>query len=162
MNISNKLIKLLLERKLNISTIESCTGGYIINEITNQKDSSKITNGGIVAYSNSQKINIGINKNVIDTYGVYSYECSSEMAKICKKIFSSQIGIGVTGFFSEFNKNNDIIKNGKVHVCIYYNNNQFYDLIDIPSNIRNKSEQKEYICEKTLNYIYNILIKINN
>lgn len=72
MNISSKLIKLLLEKKLNISTIESCTGGYIINEITNQKDSSKITNGGIVAYSNSQKIDIGINKNIIDTHGVYS------------------------------------------------------------------------------------------
>lgn len=158
MNISNKLIKLLIEKKLNISTVESCTGGYIINEITNQKDSSRITNGGIVAYSNNQKINIGIDKNVINKYGVYSYECSSEMAKVCKKIFSSQIGIGITGFFSEVN-NNNIIKKGKVHVCIYYNSNEFYNLIDIPNEIKSKSEQKKYICEKTLNYIYDILIK---
>lgn len=159
MCISNKLINLLIVKKLNISTIESCTGGYIINEITNQKDSSKITNGGIVAYSNNQKINIGIDKSIIDKYGVYSYECSTEMAKVCKNIFSSEIGIGVTGFFSEINNDNNVIKNGKVHVCIYYNNNEFYDLINIPDIIKTKSDQKKYICEKTLNYVYDILIK---
>lgn len=159
MFISNKLINLLIEKKLNISTIESCTGGYIINEITNQKDSSKITNGGIIAYSNNQKINIGIDKSIIDKYGVYSYECSSEMAKVCQKIFSSEIGIGVTGFLSEINDDYNIIKNGKIHVCISYNDNEFYDLINIPDTIKTKSEQKKYICEKTLNYVYDILIK---
>ena len=65
MEISKKLIKLLIEKKLNISTVESCTGGFIINEITTQKDSSKITNGGIVTYSNNQKINIGIDKSIL-------------------------------------------------------------------------------------------------
>lgn len=160
MEISKKLIKLLIEKKLNISTVESCTGGFIINEITTQKDSSKITNGGIVTYSNNQKINIGIDKSIIDKYGVYSYECSSKMAEVSKKIFSSEIGIGVTGFFSEFDNNNNIIKNGKVHVCMYCNNKEYYDLINIPEAIKTKNEQKKYICEKTLDYVYNILNQI--
>lgn len=160
MDVGNKLINLLIEKNLNISTIESCTGGYIINEITNQKNSSKITNGGIVAYSNNQKIDIGIDKNVIDKYGVYSYECSSEMAKVCQKIFSSEIGIGITGFFSEFDNKNNLINNGKVHVCIFYNDNEFYDLINIPNMIKTKSGQKKYICDKALEYVYNILTNI--
>ena len=72
--------KLILLNK-TVSTMESCTGGYIANSITNVEGSSNIFKFGAVTYSNEYKIKMGVSAYVIDKYSVYSIETSNEMSK---------------------------------------------------------------------------------
>ena len=60
------LVKYLIENNKKISTMESCTGGYIANSITNVEGSSNIFKFGAVTYSNEYKIKMGVNKEVIN------------------------------------------------------------------------------------------------
>ena len=68
--IKTETVKKLIERKITITTMESCTGGALISAITDVEGASQITEGGFVTYSNEQKIKVGVSKEIIDTYGV--------------------------------------------------------------------------------------------
>ena len=96
--LSQKLVKLLSKRNLRISFAESCTGGLIGHRVTEVPGSSKIFNGGTVVYSNEAKVKIlGVNKECIDEYGAVSMETAKEMAEKVRLMFSSDIGLSVTG-----------------------------------------------------------------
>jgi nicotinamide-nucleotide amidase len=53
--IENILAEMLTERKLTISTAESCTGGELAKMITSVSGSSKYFLGGMVAYATEKK-----------------------------------------------------------------------------------------------------------
>ena len=92
------VVKLALERKISLSFAESCTGGLIGHRVTEVPGSSKIFNGGTVVYSNEAKVKIlGVNKECIDEYGAVSMETAKEMAEKVRLMFSSDIGLSVTG-----------------------------------------------------------------
>ena len=64
--ISQKIVRLLKKKKLNISFAESCTGGMLSSAITSVSGSSKVFNLGLITYSNQSKINLlKIPKNII-------------------------------------------------------------------------------------------------
>ena len=63
-----KVGELLKEKKLFLSTAESCTGGGIAVLITSIPGSSEYFNGGIVAYSNEIKMNASILASVLAQY----------------------------------------------------------------------------------------------
>ena len=88
-----EIIKILRQRHWYIGVMESCTGGAIANEITNVPGASEVFKVGKVTYSDEAKIEAGVNRKVIDRYGVFSPEVAEEMAR---KI-EGEIGIGVTG-----------------------------------------------------------------
>ena len=56
--ISQKVVKLLIKKKLTISFAESCTGGLLSSSITSISGSSKIFTLGLITYSNQSKIKI--------------------------------------------------------------------------------------------------------
>ena len=58
MKLEEKVGELLKEKKLLLSTAESCTGGGIAVLITSIPGSSEYFNGGIVAYSNEIKMSL--------------------------------------------------------------------------------------------------------
>jgi len=88
-----KIINNLRRRHWHIGVMESCTGGAIINSITNVPGASDVFGNGKVTYGNEAKIEAGVNRKVIDRYGVFSTEVAEEMAR---KI-GGEVGIGVTG-----------------------------------------------------------------
>lgn len=92
-----KLTQALIEKKFTISTMESATAGQIASLITDTEGSSAVLKGGFITYCNEAKIMQGVPAEVIDTYTVYSKETASAMAKACRKAYSADIGIGVTG-----------------------------------------------------------------
>ncbi len=96
-NIWEKIVKILIQNNLTISTMESCTGGGIANEITNISGASSILKESFVTYCNEAKIKQGVPKSTIEKYTVYSSETAIQMAKAVKKQANSDIGIGVTG-----------------------------------------------------------------
>ena len=63
-----KIVNKLIEKNKTISTMESCTGGGLANEITSIEGASSILKYSAVTYSNEFKIKMGVKKEVIDKY----------------------------------------------------------------------------------------------
>ena len=77
-----KILIKLINKKLSISTAESCTGGLLAYSFTKNRDSSKVFKGGYITYSNLSKINdLSVKKNTLNRYGAVSSEVSKEMLK---------------------------------------------------------------------------------
>lgn len=57
-NVVEKLIRL----GKTVSTMESCTGGYVASEITNVDGSGEVLKFSAVTYSNEFKIKMGVDK----------------------------------------------------------------------------------------------------
>lgn len=90
--------KLLTEKKLTLSTAESCTGGKIAQTLTAIPGSSKYFNGSIVSYQEEIKVSVlGVKRETIDKYSVVSAEVAREMALGAQKIMATDYAIGVTG-----------------------------------------------------------------
>lgn len=90
--------ELLTRQKKTIAVAESCTGGLVSNLITNSPGSSVYFLGGITAYNNQAKIDLlKVPEKIIQEEGAVSRACVVSMAQNVKKIFYSDIGIGLTG-----------------------------------------------------------------
>ena len=63
----DKIVKMLKEKNKYVSTMESCTGGGLVNAITNIPGASEILKFSAVTYSNEFKIKMGVPKETIDT-----------------------------------------------------------------------------------------------
>ncbi len=95
---SQKIVKLLSQKRLKISFAESCTGGLLSSSITSISGSSKIFTLGLVTYSNQAKINIlKIPKRIIIKHGAVSYETCLYMVKNLNKISKTNISVSITG-----------------------------------------------------------------
>ncbi|MCD6080327.1 MAG: hypothetical protein B6D53_00485 [Candidatus Omnitrophica bacterium 4484_49] len=96
--IEKRLAEILIQKGLTLSSAESCTGGLFAHGITNIPGSSKFFLGGVIAYSPKSKRKIlNIPRGVIEEYGTVSRECAQKMAENSRKLFSSDISIGITG-----------------------------------------------------------------
>lgn len=91
------IVNYLIENNLSIATMESCTGGLLSSKITDIPGASDILKFSAVTYSTEYKIKMGVNKEVVDKYSVYSEEVSKEMAYNIAKFANSDIGVGITG-----------------------------------------------------------------
>lgn len=113
-----KLTRLLIERGVRITTMESCTSGLIASLITDTEGSSAILKGAFVTYSNEAKVMQGVPAQVIEQYGVYSAQTAAAMAKACRTTFSANIGVGVTGSFGNVDPNNADSVPGEVYFAL--------------------------------------------
>ncbi|MET3037469.1 CinA family nicotinamide mononucleotide deamidase-related protein [Chryseobacterium sp. NRRL B-14859] len=92
------LAEMLTERKLTISTAESCTGGELAKMITSVSGSSKYFLGGIVAYATEKKVKIlNVSQKTVDQFTVVSEQVAREMAKGCQQLFDTHISLSTTG-----------------------------------------------------------------
>lgn len=145
-NLWNEIIEKLSEKKLTISTMESCTGGGIANEITNISGASMIFKEAYVTYSNDAKIKQGVAKEKIEKYTVYSPEVAKEMARAVKQNTKSAISIGVTGQLGRIDPNNPVDKLNTVWYAILNNKNEYMvQEVHVPDSKREK--QKEIVIE---------------
>ena len=93
-----KLIQLLIKKKLKISIAESCTGGMLSSAITSVSGSSKVFTMGLVTYSNQSKNRLlRVPKKIIKKYGAVSIQCCFSMVNNLSKITKSNIAISITG-----------------------------------------------------------------
>lgn len=124
------IVEFLRENDLTISTMESCTGGLLASSITDIKGASEVLKFSAVTYSNEYKIKMGVNKNTIDTYTVYSMEVAREMALKISEFSDSDIGIGITGRLEDVEESVDL--------AIYYKRcNEYFEIhIDIEHDNR--------------------------
>ena len=90
--------RLLAEKKLTISTAESCTGGKIAATLSAVPGASNYFKGSVVSYATQVKIDVlEIDENLIAKHGVVSAEVASEMVKSVQKLMNSDYAIATTG-----------------------------------------------------------------
>ena len=88
-----------MEKKLTITTAESCTGGMIASAIVDVPDASKVFNEAYVTYADdSKKKNLAVNGITIRQYGVVSEEVAKEMAVGAAKKAGADVAVSTTGF----------------------------------------------------------------
>ena len=87
-----------LEKKLTITTAESCTGGMIASSIVSVSGSSAIFKSSVVTYSNEMKSKIlNIPLTLINENGAVSKVIAYTMAYNVLDLMNSDISIAVTG-----------------------------------------------------------------
>ena len=140
----NIIVKQLIENNLTISTMESCTGGGIANEITNISGASAVLKECFVTYCNEAKVKHGVPGVLIEEFTVYSPEVAIAMAKATKEQTGSDIGIGVTGQLGRIDPANPVDKLNTVwYAIIDENNNVVVNELQVPDIER--KEQKAFI-----------------
>lgn len=153
----NEIVNKLIKLNRTISTMESCTGGYISNAITNIPGASDIFMFGAVTYSNEYKIKLGVDSNLIDKYSVYSKEVSNSMSKTISLYTNSDYGIGITGKLNRVDKNNLSGKDNVVYISIYDKiNNKFYNSI-VTVLYSDRCKNKEMVLNSVIELLEEIL-----
>lgn len=89
--------QLLQSRQQTLGVMESLTGGYLSNLITDVPGSSTHFIGGIVSYSSELKAQMGVPGDILATYGAVSEETARAMAHAARQQLHSDFAIGVTG-----------------------------------------------------------------
>lgn len=155
----DKIVKMLKEKNKYVSTMESCTGGGLVNAITNIPGASEILKFSAVTYSNEFKIKMGVPKETIDTYSVYSMETAIDMSKKISEFTNSNYGIGITGKLNRADINNLAGDDNMVYFSIYNKdtNTNYNDSIRVSKSSR--EENKDEVITKIINNFYEILKK---
>lgn len=151
------VVNLLIEKKMTIATMESCTGGFVASSITDIDGSSSVLKFSAVTYSNEYKIKMGVSKEVIDKYSVYSMNVAREMAKKISNFANSDIGVGITGKINRVDENNLFGDNNKIYYAIYDKNSDKYYEYELIAINDTRLNNKKYIMEnisKSLLEIY--------
>lgn len=89
--------QILSQRGLTLATMESCTGGYLVNSLTDVPDSASYFKGGVVATNNETKIVNGVAAEVIEEHGAVSQATATAMAQAIRKGLGADFGIGIAG-----------------------------------------------------------------
>ena len=139
-----EIIKILTLRKESISTMESATGGYIANAITNVEGASEVFSFGAVTYSNFYKIKLGVDRNLIEKYSVYSMEVAHDMSRAITEYTNSRYGIGVTGKLNRVDRFNLSGKDNIVYISVFdqRKNNYLDSVLEMADTTREENKKK--------------------
>ena len=152
-----EIIEKLTNLNKTISTMESCTGGGIANAITNIEGASEVFKFSAVTYSNEYKIKMGVDKNIIDEYSVYSMETANEMSKNISKFTNSNYGIGITGKLNRVDRFNPYGLDNVVYISIYdKDNNKYYNSI-VEAKLSSRKDNKELVINEVIKLLNEII-----
>lgn len=151
-----EIILELKKKKIFLASMESCTGGGLINAITNVPGASEILKGGIVAYSNQEKIAHGVPEKLIEKYSPYSPQVALAMAwRATKEIKGSDLGVGITGILSRPDPKYRTKKIGQVDIAVIFKKKVLVRRFYFPK--KEREVIKKMIILKTLEMIKEIL-----
>ncbi len=87
----------LTARGLTLATMESVSGGFLANTITEAADSGRWYRGGSVAYTVEAMVAGGVSADTLAKHGVVSQATANAMARAARESAGADFGIGVTG-----------------------------------------------------------------
>ncbi|MFT6914294.1 MAG: nicotinamide-nucleotide amidase [Motiliproteus sp.] len=88
----------LLQRHWTLVTAESCTGGGIAWQLTEQAGSSAWLEGGFITYSNAMKQRLlGVSAELLEQQGAVSRGCVDAMAHGALAHSPAQLSVAVSG-----------------------------------------------------------------
>ena len=152
-----EVVELLRSNNKTISTMESCTGGAVVNAITNIPGASEVLKFSAITYSNEYKIKMGVDSKIIDKYTVYSMETADEMSKIISGYTNSNYGIGITGKMNRADINNPYGKDNVIYISIYDRDNDKYYNKVLEAIKDTREENKNIVIEEIITMLINIL-----
>lgn len=98
MSVFKKLTDILKEKKLHISSAESCTGGLFMSSVIDHPGTSSVVDGSFVTYSPEMKTAlVNVSPETISAFGVVSEEVAREMARGSAEKTSADVSVGITG-----------------------------------------------------------------
>jgi nicotinamide-nucleotide amidase len=98
LELSTELGRVLVVKHLKLSTVESCTGGWIGQSLTAVAGSSAWYERGFVTYSNSSKVElVGVPPEVISQAGAVSKPVVQAMARGALSHSHADLALAVTG-----------------------------------------------------------------
>lgn len=152
-----KVVSLLISKKQQIATMESCTGGGLANIITCIPGASEVLCFSAVTYSNEYKVKMGVPASTIETYTVYSIETAKAMAFAISEFANSDYGVGITGKLKRIDPNNMVNQDDLVYYAIYdKRKNQYYENC-ICVTKESRLENKEIVIHTILKQLEDIL-----
>ena len=153
-----ELVEYLIDNKKTISTMESCTGGFIASEITNIEGSSEVIKFSAVTYSNEYKIKMGVDKNIIDKHSVYSMETAKDMSLKIAEFTNSSYGVGVTGKINRKDENNEYGNDNEIFISIYDKEKDEYYTKKMIVQAKERKECKKDICNEVIEVFKNMVM----
>ena len=98
----HNLTKLLIEKNMTITTMESATSGQIASLITDTEGASAILKGAFITYCNEAKIMQGVPQKSWINIRYIQKKLQRPWRKPVTKTYNANIGIGVTGTMGEY------------------------------------------------------------
>lgn len=96
--LEENLGSLLRDRKLTLTTAESCTGGYVAHLITSIAGSSDYFKGSVVAYANEVKQQLlNVKAETLARHGAVSEETVREMVNGALKLMKTDLAVSISG-----------------------------------------------------------------
>ena len=96
--LAEAVVKLLKEKKMTVTTVESCTGGLMSATLVDVSGASEVFYQGVVTYANEAKVRlVGVNENTLAAFGAVSEETAREMAEGGAKTANADVCLSVTG-----------------------------------------------------------------
>ncbi len=89
--------QVLGEYGLTLATMESCSGGFLANSITDIADSSRYYKGGVIALNSEMLLAGGVPPHVLEEHGLVSPETAMAMALAAREGMTADYGIAITG-----------------------------------------------------------------
>lgn len=151
------IVEKLISIKKTISTMESCTGGGLVNSITNIPGASEIIKYSAVTYSNEYKIKMGVSSELIDKYTVYSMEVAKDMSKCISNYTNSNYGVGITGKLNKSDPNNLYGEDNLVYISVYDKDNNKYYTNEVIVKYEDRIKNKELVINMVVELLKNIL-----
>lgn len=96
--LSARVVRAFARQGKTLGTAESLTGGMIAASVAGVSGASAVLMGGIVSYDPRVKHELlGVAQDVIDTVGVVSRSCASQMAQGARKTLKVDVAVSATG-----------------------------------------------------------------
>ena len=156
---TDNIIEEIIKRNLTITFMESCTGGLLASMFTDVSGASAVFKGSLVTYSNQMKIAAGVSAGVIENSGVYSKECAGAMAAAVKKIYSTDIAIGITGTTGNKDPANKDSILGTAYYCIIFRGKVHDYKIEENVSQLNRKEIKRLYAERVYKSLRQIILQ---
>ena len=153
----DRIINSLIDRKITISTMESCTSGMIASMITDTSGASAVFPGGFVTYLNETKVFAGVDEKIIKEYGVYSGECAKAMAETVREKLNTDIGIGITGTTGNLDPNNADSVQGQAFFSIVWKESVFVDEIHVDVTGKSRHGIKQLYADRVFEKLAEII-----
>ncbi len=147
MSIESKIIQILLNKKITVSTAESCTGGLLASKFTSFSGISKIYHTGLITYSNVSKIKqLKVSPSSLKKYGAVSRQVCAQMCYQLHKITQSQLTFSTTGVAGP-NGGTKSKPIGLVFIGIYFEKNIYVEKLNFNSSLSRKQIQIKTVKE---------------
>lgn len=152
--IEDKLVKLLIDKKLTVSTAESCTGGLVSATLVNVSGVSEVFKQGFVTYSNKAKRKaLGVKKSTLEEVGAVSKKVAKQMAIGAAINANADVAISTTGIAGP-DGGTDEKPVGLVYIGLYVSGATYVKECHFEGN---RSDVRNLTVVNALNLLYNVI-----